>query len=225
MTKFAVAAVVIVAVLIGVNPFGNSNTNVLWADVAECFESAPFFRLTIYVGHDTAAEIKKIEMWKSTDSRVRAHDGDTVIFADFSKEKNEVIISDRNTKEMKHVLKFDRLSIDPVTSNGIAFLFLTLLCRDGQFSLDTLTDSFPPEVKSIKPVETIDTAASRETVLFEAKHETTPEQLTIWALRESKLPIRVYFRDPRKGEYGDFFFDYSQQKEAEFFDPKAFSSQ
>jgi hypothetical protein len=35
----------------------------------------------------------------------------------------------------------------------------------------------------------------------------------------------MQFKDPRNGEYGDFFFDYSQQKEAEFFDPKAFSSQ
>ncbi|MFC1635265.1 hypothetical protein ACFL5Z_10530 [Planctomycetota bacterium] len=33
MTKLAAAAVVIIAVLIGINPFGNSKTSVVWADV------------------------------------------------------------------------------------------------------------------------------------------------------------------------------------------------
>jgi len=225
ITKLAAAAAVIIAVLIGINHFGMSTTSVLWADVAEHFESVPFFHLTIYVGHDTAAEIKKIEMWKSQDSRVRANDGDTVVFADFSKEGNEILIFDRNTKQITHAVRFDRLNIEPVTSNGMAFLFLTLLCKDGQFSLDTLTDSFPPEVRGITPVETVDTAASKETVLFEARHETTTERLTIWALRESKLPIRLCFSDPRKNEYGDFFFDYSEKKNAQFFDPKAFVKQ
>ena len=212
MTKFAAAAVIIIAVLIGVNPLGSSKTNVLWADVAERFESVPFFHLTMYIGDETSTETRKIEIWKSQDSRVRAHEGNTVVFADFSKEESKIIIFDRSTKE-------------PVNSNGNAPMFLTLLCRQGQFSLDTLTDSFPPGVNGITPIETVDTAASRETVIFEARHETTPERLTIWALRESKLPIRVCFNDPRKNEYGDFFFDYSQQKEAKFFDPKAFSNQ
>ena len=48
MTKLATAAAVIIAVLIGINHFGTSTTSVLWADVTECFESVPFFKLTIY---------------------------------------------------------------------------------------------------------------------------------------------------------------------------------
>ena len=104
-------------------------------------------------------------------------------------------------------------------------VFLTFLCREGEFSLDTLTSSLPAGVRGITPVKAADTAASRETVLFEAKHESTPERLTIWALRRSKLPIRVNFSDPRKNEYGDFFFDYSERKDPSFFDPAAFAKQ
>ena len=33
------------------------------------------------------------------------------------------------------------------------------------------------------------------------------------------------FHDPRNNEHGDFFFDYSEQKEAKFFDPDAFTNQ
>jgi len=115
------------------------------------------------------------------------------------------------------------ITFDPNTS--LAKIFLDTLGTEGQFSLDTLIKSFPPNVSGITPVATADTAASKEIIVFKAKSETTPEHLTIWALRESKLPVQIQFRDPRNGEYGDFFFDYSEQKEAEFFDPKAFTSQ
>lgn len=208
ITKLAVA-VIIIAVIIGVNPFGNSKANVLWADIAKSFESVPFFHLTMYFGYDTSAKSEKIEIWKSEDSRVRAHDEDTVIFADYSKKEGKLITFDRITKE-------------PKKNDGMAPMFLTILCKDGRFSLETLINSLPPEIKGITPVETFETAASKETVLFEAKHETTPERLTILALRESKLPIRLCYSDPRNNECGDFLFDYSDQKDAAFFDPEAF---
>ena len=210
VTKIAAAAVIILAVLIGIHPFRSSKTNLVWADVAEQFESVPFFHLTTYFGYDTTAESEKLEIWKSEDGRVRAHDEDTVIFADFSKKENKVLIFDRFTKEFKD-------------SDGTAPMFVTLLCKEGRFSLDTLTNSLPPEIKGITPLAFDDMVASRETVLFEAKHETTPERLKIWALSQSKLPIRLYFQDPRKGEYGDFFFDYSERKDPAFFDPAAFA--
>lgn len=225
MTKLAAAAAVFIVVLIGVYPFGNSKTSIVWADVAEHFESVPFFHLTMYIGNDASAEIKKIQIWKSEDSLVRAQEGNTVMFADFSKKESEILIFDRDTKEMKQDIRYDSSSKEPVISNGAAPMFLTLLCKNGRFSLDTLTASLPPQVKGITSVDAADTPASRETVLFEARHETTPEYGTIWALRQSKLPIRLRFCDPRKSEYGDFFFDYSEEKDAAFFDPDAFANQ
>jgi hypothetical protein len=212
ISKLAAAAVIVIAVFIGIEIFDANGSSVAWADVAERFESVPFFNVTMYIGHDNSTETKKIEIWKSKDSRVRAHEGNTVFFADFSKNNNKFIIFDRTTKKL-------------VNSGENVPMFIRLLCNEGRFSLDTLTKSFPPQVKGITPLETADTAASRETVLFEATHKTTPERLTIWALRGSKLPIRVCFRDSRKNEYGDFFFDYSQQKNASFFDPETFTSQ
>ncbi len=212
ITKLAAAAVVLIAVLIGIGHFGNSNSSVVWAEVAEQFESVPFFHLTMYMGYDGSGENKKIEIWKSKDSRVRAREGDTVIFADLTKKENNILIYDRSTKTM-------------VDNAEDAPRFLMMLCQDGQFSIKTLTASFPPGVKGITSVEAAATAASKETVLFEAKHETTPERLTIWALRRSKLPIRLCYHDPRESEYGDFFFDYSERKDPSFFDPDAFANE
>jgi hypothetical protein len=104
-------------------------------------------------------------------------------------------------------------------------VFLDILCPADRFSLDTLVARFPDGVEDLTAIETADTPASREMVFFEATHESTPERLLIWALRDSKLPIQLRFFDPRSGERGDFFFDYTDKKPSTFFDPEAFERQ
>src|SRR4030042_275441 len=105
MTKLATAAAII-AVLIGIKHFGMSTTSVLWADLVERFESVPFFKLTIYLGYDNSAEAKKIEIWKSDDSRIRAHEENKVIFADFSNGEKTVVAFDRTTKQPVNTMGF-----------------------------------------------------------------------------------------------------------------------
>jgi outer membrane lipoprotein-sorting protein len=211
ITKLAAAAVIVIAVFIGIEQFDTNSPSVVWADVAERFESVPFFNITIYL-RDPSNKTRKIEIWKSEDSRIRAHEGNKVFFKDLSKDKNKFTIFDRSTKKL-------------VNGDENLPSFIRRLCgNEGRFSLDTLTESFPSDVKGIIPLETADTAASKETVLFRAKaKEIAPERLKIWALRESKLPIRFFVR-PDQG-YMDLFFDYSEQKDAAFFDPAAFTNQ
>jgi len=74
ITKLAVATAIIIAVLFGIYLFGGSigGTSVAWADIAERFESVPFFGVTLYAGNDTSDQAQKIEIWKSENSKVRA---------------------------------------------------------------------------------------------------------------------------------------------------------
>ena len=211
ITKLAAAAVIVIAVLIGIEQFDTNSSSVVWADVAERFESVPFIKITIYL-RDPSNKMKKIEIWRSEDSQIRAHEGNKVFFTDFSKDRDKFTIFDRSTKKL-------------VNGDENLPSFIRRLCsKEGRFSLDTLTKSFPSDVKGIIPLETADTAASNEIVLFRAKaKEITPEALKIWALRKSRLPIR-FFVSPKDG-YIDLFFDYSEQKDAAFFDPVAFTSQ
>jgi len=219
--KLAVAAVAIVAASIALSQLGDllGGTTVAWADITEHFESVPFFSVTIYLGHDTSAEAKKIEIWKSEDSLIRAQEGDKVIFAravegaagalDFGNADQQVVAFDRSTRQ-------------PVEADGVARIFLRLLCSQGRFSLNTLLEDGSDDV-SISAVETGDTAASEETVVFDGQHKSTPERVRIWALRRSKLPVRVRFEDPRNGECADFLFNYMEKKDAAFFDANAFA--
>ena len=211
ITKLAAAAVIIIAVFIGIDQLGTNSSSVVWADVTERFESVPFVNITAYF-YKTGTKIKKIEIWRSKDSRIRVHEGNKVFFTDFSKDRDKFTIFDRSTKK-------------PVNGDENVPSFIWRLCgNEGRFSLDTLTKNFPSDVKGIITLETADTAASNEIVLFGAKaKEIKPEALKIWALRKSKLPIR-FFVSPKEG-YMDLFFDYSEQKDAAFFDPVAFTNQ
>ena len=211
IAKFVAAAAIIIAVLIGIGHFGRNSSSIALADITEQFESVPFFNLTIYLSYDTSAEAKKVEIWKSSDSRFRVHEDDKVIFAGFSNGEINTIAFDKTTKQ-------------PTNPMGYSSFLLGDLNSDERFSLDTIINIIPSE-EGITSVKTADTAASEETVVFEIKHKETPEWISIWALRESKLPVRMCFHDPRNGEFGDFFFDYSEQKDAKFFDPNSFTTQ
>jgi len=223
ITKLAAAAVIIIAVLIGINQFGGSidGASVAWADVAERFESVPFFNVTIYLGlgpyaEDQKMEIHKIEIWTSENSQTRTHSGNEVIFADFADGNNVVVAFDSSTMQP---LNADRMA-------KVANSFHGFLRAEGEFSLDALLNGFPADDKGITLFETADTAASKETVLFEVKHKTTPTtQCSIWALRKSKLPIRASLRAPQHKIYADLLFNYSEKKDTKFFDPEAFTSQ
>jgi serine protease AprX len=212
IVKLAAAAAILILVIIGMDNINTNGSSVAWADVMERFESVPFFSVTVYTGHGRSLE-GKVEIWKSEGSRIRAHEGNKVIFAGLR--TGDTIAFDRSTRQR-------------VDHYGIATELLETTLRpqgsDQRFSLDTLIDHFPMRPEGITPVETPDTPASKETVLFEARHESSAERLFIWALRGSKLPIRMRFYDSKNGEYGDFFFDYSEKKDDAFFDPEAFKN-
>jgi hypothetical protein len=46
----------------------------------------------------------------------------------------------------------------------------------------------------------------------------------IWALRASRLPVRITVWDPRDGRSTDAVFTYSHDQTPEFFDPNAFAA-
>jgi len=213
ITRLALAAAVLVAVLIGTNMLGGSLGSVAWADVERQFESVPFFGLTIYIGQGDAPPAKRIEIWKSADSRMRVHDADRIIFAGFADGDGSIVAFDRSTGKPAEAGMLTKALLE-------AFLH-----PQGQFSLGTLTSAISQDATDLVPVEVADNAPSREIAVFEMKMPETGECLRIWALRDSKLPIQMQFRDPRNHEYGDFFFDYTQEKDTRFFDPKAFIRQ
>ena len=237
-------AVVVVAgsLILGNNP-------PTWAQVQERFGSMPFFTASIYkrdvkiAGYpvNPLAEPKFVELWVGYGNRVRIRSGSKVTFA----EKGEIL----NT--------FDLITRTEADTDGITYFIVNKLGKSDTISLDSMQmvenpfspDDIPEWVpKEWKSKEwgssgLVDTTSrvisdpvvSKDVVVFDREYGyagTKGARARVWALRKSRLPIRVvmWLRD-YDGDYRlirspiwDMIFTYSKEQPKEFFYPEAFAS-
>ena len=123
ITKFAAAAVIIIAVLIGINQFGGSidGTSVVWASIAERFRSVPFFKATMYMKENALDRPVQIELWRNSQGLARIRYGNQIVFA----------------KDGKVIQAFDLESKSQTEPHGMLVGILAMLGAD-KFSLETV---------------------------------------------------------------------------------------
>jgi hypothetical protein len=86
-------------------------------------------------------------------------------------------------------------------------------------SLDKFVQLFyKSQLVEITPEINSDATISQDLLVFDLHSTINPEWMRIWALRESKLPVRLRLWDPRDGECTDAFVTYEKQQPSEFFD-------
>jgi hypothetical protein len=221
-----------------------------WAQVQERFGSMPFFAAKIYKrdikidGYplNPLVEPKLVEVWAGYGSRMRIRSGSKVTFADKGEILNTfdlITRSETDTDSITYFLvnksgKSDRFSLDLV------------LRVENPLSPDEIPEWFPKgflskEWSSTRPVDTTtlvisDPVASKELVVFDhalGYAGTMGARARVWALRESRLPIRVaiWTRDWGDRDYRlirspewDIVFTYSKKQPKEFFNPRAFAA-
>ncbi len=206
--RYAVAALIAIALMLGISQWVGPLTGIAWADVKERFSSVPFFSASIYIKEDATSEPKQVELWMSHDGRTRLRTGTQVIFG----------------KQGKVTDAFDITSRSKVEPDMHASFLLQKLGSTDTFSLDLVINvMFRGEMKDITPLINPDAVISQDMVVFDIQSPISPEWLRIWALRESRLPVRIKVWDPRNGEGTDVVFSYSKEQPDEFFDPNAFS--
>ncbi|MCK4294463.1 MAG: hypothetical protein KAY65_14790 [Planctomycetes bacterium] len=209
ISKLAAAAVIIIALLVTIKHFAGPTglTNIAWADVTERFRSVPFFSAAIYIKEDATAEPKQIELWMSRDGRTRLRTAAQVIFGN----------------QGKVTKAFDIKSRTAVEPDEHAAFLLGKLGNAEEFSLDVVMNvMFGGELEDVTPLVNPDAVISEDMVVFDIQSTISPEWLRIWALRESRLPVRIRVWDPRDGAAADAVFTYSKEQPDEFFDPNAF---
>jgi hypothetical protein len=69
-----------------------------------------------------------------------------------------------------------------------------------------------------------DAEVSKDLLLFDAKSYDNLYNIRVWALRESKLPIRILKWHRRYERYEEVLFNYSKEQPKEFLDPDAFAA-
>ena len=203
--KLALAAAALMMFAVLLNRDGQS---VAWAQVVEKFRSVPFFSASIYIKVDGAAsEPKQMEVWMSRDGRSRLRVGKQVIFG-------------KNGKVTK---AFDITTRSQTKPDDMAAFFLQKLGEADELSLDSVIKvMFRGEMQEVTPLINPNAVISQDVVVFDVDIPHTPEWVRIWALRESRLPIRLKIWDPRNGDSTDAIFEYSREQADEFFDPNAF---
>lgn len=212
LSRFAAAAVILLAALTLIGEFGRllPGGGVAWAEVTRRFQSVPFFNATIYMKEDATAEPRQMELWMSRDGRARVRVGTQVIFGRRGRVTDAFDVKSRATVE---------------PDDGVAF-FLRKLGETEEFSLDAVIRvMFGGEMQDVTPLVNPDAVISQDVVVFDVDLPGTPEWVRIWALRESRLPVRITVWNPRDGASTDAILSYSREQQDEFFDPNAFETQ
>lgn len=211
ITKLAAAAVIFIAILIVVNQFGGSldGASVAWADVAERFRSVPFFSATLYMKDNATAQPEQVELWMNQAGRSRLRIGNQITFAQGGKITKTFDLKTRSETEPDYKV----------------VALMDLMGDEGSFSLDTVIRGISGgELVDVTPLVNTDAVISEDLVVFDVESRNSTQWFRIWALRASKLPVRIRMWDPIDGACADILLTYSKEQQEIFFDPEAFSA-
>lgn len=207
IVRLAVAAAILIAAGALLGHLGSfAGGNVAWADVTRRFQAVPFFSATIYMKDNATAEPTQMELWMSHEGRIRLRKGAQVVFAHGS-----------------WMQAYDIKSRRVAEPDEMARAFIEKIGQAQEFSLEAIIEvMFGGRATEVTPLINPDAVISQDVVVFDVTLPHTPEWVRIWALRESRLPVRITVWDPRDGAVTDAVFTYSREPSAEFFDAGAF---
>lgn len=207
ITKLAVAAVIVITAIVGINQF--SSSSVAWADVAERFRSVPFFSAVVYIKDDVLDEPRQFELWMGQGGRARIRVGSQVIFGCVGEVTRAFDLEKR--REVKPDLQ--------------AVQMLEILGATGEYSLETVIRMISGEsLIDVTPLVNADAVVQEDLVVFDIRSEVSPQWARIYALRKSELPVGIRIWDPQNAECVDVFITYSKEQPDVFFDAQTFAT-
>ncbi|HEO71533.1 MAG TPA: hypothetical protein ENN80_09725 [Candidatus Hydrogenedentes bacterium] len=182
-----------------------------WAEVVEQFGSVPFFNATMYARSSAMAEPVQLELWMGLGGKLRLRAGNEVLFGDQGRAVEKVCFAPPSDSSpcVAHAERMVRSVIEQ-------------LGKAEAFDLNTLIQALPLQGALSPPLANHNASISRDLVVFDLTYEPSPEWVRIWALRESRLPMRLLFWQPETGESLDVVLSYGNPQPPEFFDPEAF---
>lgn len=206
---FGVAAIIMLCVSLGL--IGSPAPT--WAEVVERFAGAPCFSATIYVKEHATTDPVQVELWMAQGGKLRLRVGNQMIFG----EKGKVIetIPLTGSSESSNVRKNARFLVEQ---------YVEALGALDSFSFETFMKSLPINGVLSSPLENENALVSDDMVAFDISTPDNEQWIRIWALRESRLPVRLLFWIPSSGESIDVVMSYFENQPSEFFDPNAFKA-
>lgn len=210
VARLAAAAVILVTLGALVGHLGAMLTggSVAWADVAQRFQSVPFFYASIYMKDSALAQPQQFELWMGKGGYARMRVGSQVIFG----------------RDGEVIKAFDIYNRSEVQADETAANIIELLATTDEFSLDTVIRSISGgKLVDVTPSMNNDVALGEDLAVFDAQSMVSPGWVRIYALRESRLPVGLRIWDPAQGFGVDALIAYAKEQPEVFFDPQAFA--
>jgi len=184
-----------------------------WAEVAERFASVRFLSTTIYVRTSASADLVPLELWLGEGGRFRMLAGHEVFFGQGG--RVEARVAFRAPSGNEAAVAEARAMVGGV---------IEALGREERFSLETLVKALPVQDIVSAPLPNQDARIASDLAVFDMADEGSAAWLRIWALRESRLPVRMLYWDPVRGERVDAVMTYAHEQPADFFEPAAYEA-
>ena len=211
LVRAGVAVAAVAAILYAADYLSGGSVQPSWAEVVEQFGSVPYFNATIYARADSMSEPVQLELWMGDGGRLRLRAGNEVFFGEHGRITRGVAFAP-SPGPSGNVEQVRRMVEGLVAAMGDA----------ETISLETLIRALPGNTRLSSPLANDIPTVSRDLTVFDVVREESPDWTRIWALRESRLPVRLMFWNPGNGESVDVFLSYADRQPAEFFDPAAF---
>ncbi|HPR99967.1 MAG TPA: hypothetical protein PLA90_00330 [Candidatus Sumerlaeota bacterium] len=207
--RLAAAASLGAVLVVGAVLFSLSQSTPTWAQVAEKFNSVSSLTATIYVKVPAWKEPRQCEVWIDRSGKGRVRCDSQVVFS-----------------QGGNVVKaFDVERREETSPNQFASDVIRTVGSEGTYSIETVLRIFGDTLSEATPQVNADAMISEDLVVFDIRSASSAERCRVWALRRSKLPVRVLAVDPVSGRVTDSILTYSKPQPARFFDPDVFAEQ
>ena len=209
--RVAAGVCVTALVILGLATMLIGGASPTWAEVLERFAGVPFFNATVYVKAGPVSDPVQLELWMTKGGKLRLRAGNQVIFG----EKGRIV-------EMAS-LKPDAKTSDTVeNAREIIQQIVENMGALDAFSFETFMHALPFTGVFSPPLPNQNVSISNDLAVFDITNPDRPDWIRIWALRQSRLPVRILFWNPNDGESIDVVLSYANDQPPEFFDPEAF---
>ena len=189
------------------------NRTPTWAEVEKQFGTIKFCKISAYIRDNPYDRPTFAQYWFSSDGRTRIHAGHSVIFISQDIPLQAFNVKTRSKGHRPYHIKSVLRTLEKAKATGVLTLRSIIEALAGEEIVDT-TD-----------LVIADPQVAQDLLVFDARSLDAMWRLRVWALRESRLPIRLLKWRQKNGRYIDLHFTYSKEQRPKFFDPKAFAAE
>ena len=211
--RVAVAAALAAIITAFLAPLWSGAGAPTWAQVVQRFDSAPGFSASVYVKARGDAEPAQVELWMGQGGKLRLRSGNQVVFG----EKGRLI-------DTIQIAPPGQVSDSMAQARHTIEEFIHNVGETEVFSFDTLIQALPWDGRLSAPLPMENASISHDLVVFDLPNDRGPDWIRVWALRESRLPVRMLYWNPENAASIDVALAYANPQSKDFFDPAAFKA-